>query len=267
MELVQGEREAKGKNPKIHLVYSIPKIGKTTIVSHLKDHLLLELEPNGAEYVKGRIQELNKPSEFTEVLRLIAASPIKVCTYLVIDTVTKLDEWSEIVGTYNYMTKGQGKKFNRTTGKNKDGKEVEVSLTHLDKRFESVHSLPNGYGYAHSRDAMVTWYDQLNDLIVTGKVDYIILLCHVKDKLIESRNGDTVEHIDINLTGKVKTIFASRVDAIGHLYKEEGKCYLSYANEDNVVCGGRCPHLEGNILISEKIEGKIVTYWDNVYIK
>ena len=68
-------------------------------------------------------------------------------------------------------------------------------------------------------------------IIASGNVGYIILLAHVKDKLIESKNGDSVESIDINLTGKVKSIYASRVDAIGHFYREKNKGFISYNNE------------------------------------
>ena len=261
MELVVDITKPKCKNPRIQLLYSTPKTGKTTIVSKLPNHLIVELEPAGADYVEGRIQNINKASEFNEFLDLIKNSKEKVCDYLVIDTVTKLDEWSEIVGTYEYMGKPQGKKFNRE-GESEFGKPIY----HTDKRFESVHTLGQGFGYKYSRDVMIEWYDKLQDLITLNKVSYIILLAHVKDKLIESKNGDTVEHIDINLTGKVKAIYTSRVDAVGHMYREQNKAYISYTNDAKIVCGGRCSHLEGSILISEKLnENEIQTYWENIY--
>jgi hypothetical protein len=115
---------------------------------------------------------------------------------------------------------------------------------------------------------MTDWYDRLLNLITLGKVDHIILLAHVKDKLVESKNGDSVDSIDINLTGKVKSIYASRVDAIGHLYREGNKGFLSFDNEFKVVCGGRCKHLDGIIQISEKMPDKsIKTFWENIFIK
>jgi len=105
-------------------------------------------------------------------------------------------------------------------------------------------------------------------LVITGKVKHIILLAHVKDKLVESRNGDSVETIDINLTGKVKSIYASKVDAVGHFYREDGKGFISYNNEYKVVCGGRCPHLDGSIQVSEKMPDKTVKVdWGKIYLK
>lgn len=260
--LVTEVRDPVSINPGIQIIYSVPKAGKTTIISQLPNHLILELEPGGANYVRGRVQEISKASEFDAVLAAIMSSPEKVCDYLIVDTITRLDEWSELVGTYNYMAKSQGKKFNREGG-NENGK----LITHTDKRFETVHSIGQGYGYAHSREVMTTWYEKFLALIAAEKVSHIILLAHVKDKLVESRNGDSVETIDINLTGKVKSIYASKVDAVGHFYREEGKGFISYDNEYKVVCGGRCAHLENSILISEKLPDKsIKTYWENIYL-
>ena len=167
-------------------------------------------------------------------------------------------EWSEITGTYRYMRKPQGAKFNRV-----DEKKGGTPILHTNNKFESVHEIPNGYGYKHSRDEMVEWFYRLLKL-----APRIILVAHVKDKMVESKKtGDTVEVKDINLTGKVKSIYCSKVDAVALLEKSEGKGYLNFANEDNKVAGGRCPHLEGKILISEKLEDKsIKTYWENIYI-
>lgn len=262
MELVQNVRPPIRQSPGIQVIYSSPKSGKTTITSKLKNHLILELEPGGADYVSGRIQQINKPSEFNEVLDLIMKSETLVADYLIIDTITKLDEWSEVVGTYAYMNKSQGQCFNKV-----GGTKLGRMITHIEKEFETIHALPNGYGYAHSRQVMTDWYDKLMELITLGKVKYIILLTHVKDRLIEAKNGDSVESIDLNLTGKVKSIFSSRVDAVGHLFRENNNCYLSYNNDHKVVCGGRCSHLSGKILISEKDNnGEIITHWDKIFI-
>ena len=54
---------------------------------------------------------------------------------------------------------------------------------------------------------------------------HIILLAHVKDKFLESKGGELVQSIDLNLTGKVKGIYSSKVDAIEKTVKaiNEGK--------------------------------------------
>lgn len=260
MEIPNTPREPKNKNPNVMLIYSVPKAGKTTVTSRLSDSLFLELEPGGADYVTGRVMDVNNPKEFEEALQLLEKSTEKVCEYLIVDTVTKMDEWSEIVGTYKYMNKPQGKKFNRD--------DKDQAIRHTDPRFETVHELGQGYGYQHSRTVMTDWYDRILNLIPTGKVKYIILVAHVKDKLVETRKGDVVDTIDINLTGKVKSIYASRVDAVGFFYRKDKQGILNFNNDYKVVCGGRCAHLDGEIVISEKLEdGTIKTYWDKIYLK
>lgn len=261
IELPTKVREPKAKNPHTLLIYAPPKMGKSTIASQLENSLMLELEANGADYVSGCILDISKPSDFNKALDAIEAANTptkKKYEYLIVDTLTQLDIWSETVGTYNYMKKSQGRKFNRE-GDVPNG----PMIMHTDPRFESVHELPNGFGYVHSRNQMIDWYERIVTL-----ADHIIFICHVKETMIESKNGDTVESKDINLTGKVKSIIASKVDAIGILSRKDGKGYLNFSNEYKIVSGGRCAHLDGEILISEKQkDGSIKTFWENIYKK
>jgi len=161
------------------------------------------------------------------------------------------------VGTYNYMDKPQGKRLNRE-GEVIGGKVI----SHTDNRFVTVHELPNGNGYQYSRTQMVFWYNRLSLL-----APHVIFLAHVKDKYIEaSATGEVVESIEINLTGKVKSIIASRVDAIGYLYRQDNQAILNFKNENSITCGSRCPHLNDKIVISEKQnDGSIVTYWNRIF--
>jgi len=96
--LTTGLRKPKSINPNMQIIYSVPKAGKTSIISHLENHLILELEPGGADYISGRVQEIYKASEFNAVLDAILDSPEKVCDYLIVDTITKLDK--KIKNTY-----------------------------------------------------------------------------------------------------------------------------------------------------------------------
>ncbi len=113
---------------------------------------------------------------------------------------------------------------------------------------------------------MSNWYNALAELIALEKVKHIILLAHVKDKFLESKGGELVQSIDLNLTGKVKGIYSSKVDAIAYLTRKDNKGFLSFENNGKVIAGGRCEHLTGNILISEFKEKKLFTYWDNIFI-
>lgn len=264
MEIPKKERPPLSINPGVSLIYSIPKAGKTTICSKLPNHLFLEVDAygKGADKVTAREIKISNPKKFDEALDVIEQSEDLVADYLIVDTITILDEWSEIAGTYHYMQKPQGKKFNRMGG-NPNGEKI----IHTSPQFETVHEMPNGYGYKYSRKIMVDWYQRFEALIATGKVKHVILLSHIKDKMIETKTGDIVDTIDINLTGKVKSIYASKVDTIGYFYRKEGKGYLNFNNEYKTICGGRCNHLNSEILLSEKQEnGEIKTFWEKVFL-
>jgi hypothetical protein len=150
------------------------------------------------------------------------------------------------------MQKPQGRKFNVVDGKR---------LNHKDPAFDTVHSIGDGYGYRYSREEMVTWY---NAAINTGKI--VILLAHIRDKFIESKSGDIVEAIDLNLTGKVKSIYSSRVDAIAHMKRIGNKATLEFESLGSVIAGSRYSYLKGSIVISESNDnGELTTYWERIF--
>lgn len=253
--LPREKRKPKSVNPGVTIIYAVPKAGKTKIVSQIPNSLLVELEPRGADYVEANVIEAKSPKEFEAICNQIIAEG---CPYetVIYDTITKLDEWSEIVGTMNYMGKSQGSRFNVIPG-------TVQKLRPNDPRFETVHELGNGNGYKYSRDQMADWY---NLMAKTAK--HVILIAHVKDKFIEAKkSGDTVETSDINLTGKVKGMYCSRADAVGNFFRRGNEGIINFNNENSIVCGGRCPHLNGEIIISRKLEdGSVETYWDKIFL-
>lgn len=254
--------KAAHKNPRTTLVYSKPKAGKTTIMSQLPNSLIIDTE-DGAPFVDALKISVNNFNDLREVAEAIYLKGFKNNVYtppyefLIIDTLTRIDEWSELEGTWKYMDKPQGKSFNRIGGK-KDGEKI-TNPNHPD--FETVHEIGQGYGYRYSREAVLRFFDSFNTL-----APHIIYNCHVKDKFVGvSTTGNEVMTKEINLTGKLKDIIASKVDTIAFFSKEGDKGYLSFTGDE----GTRSPHLSNKkILISEKLaDGKIVTYWDKIFLK
>jgi len=243
-------RKATAVDPNVLLLYSTMKAGKTTICAKLPNALMVEIGPERADFVDAMTIQARSPKEFEEICNLIIAEGCQY-DYVVFDTATILDDWSEIIGTLEYMNKMQGKRFNRDSAGN--------AFSPKDSRFETVHSFREGYQY--SRNKMNDWYS-----LMTKTAKHVIILAHVKDKFIEAKSGDSVEAIDINLTGKVKSNYCIRVDAVGHFYRKGGQGLIKFDNENSVVCGGRCTHLHGDIEISEKAEdGSIITHWDRIF--
>jgi hypothetical protein len=251
-------------NPLTAVIYGPPKIGKTTLFSKFTTtftpvgkSLLVSLEPNGASYNDAVKVEINSAKELKDLVnQLIEEKPYD---YVIFDTLTKIDEWSEIGGTFNYMKKPQGSKFNRRA----DGSYAK----HTDRDFETVHDLGQGYGYKHSREWFLDLFDKMSICANKG----VIFSCHIKDKFVGAAvaNDDYISTKELNLTGKLANIIPSRVDAIGKLTRDQkNNVYVNFENgNDLLISGGRCAHLEGEILLSEMVNDEVVTHWNKIYLK
>lgn len=253
MELPTEPRKAPSVNSKSFIIYGAPKIGKSAIIAGLTTQfakgksLILSTEPEGYDYLDANVLEVLNPGVFEQAL--VAIENDKTLEYIIVDPITSLDDWSEVVGTYMYMQKPQGKRFN-------------VGLTHKDESFQTVHEIGEGHGYRYSREVMVSWVDRLK---ATGKT--IILIAHIKDKLMALTPTDTILSYEIDLTGKLKTILPARVSSVAKLVVDGDNRYLSFeTKENNSIMGSRPAHLTGKILISEKTDEGIITHWDKIFI-
>jgi hypothetical protein len=264
MQLPEGIVKAAHKNPRTMLVYTKPKQGKTTVVSGLPNCLIVDTE-EGSDFVDALKVKVKNYAELRELAGMIYSKGYdpntKVYTppykYICVDTLTRIDEWSEIEGTFKYMDKPQGKSFNRIGGV-KGGTKI-VDPNHPD--FETVHEIGQGFGYKYSRETVVNFFESFNTL-----APHIIYNCHVKDKFVGSNvSGAEIVTREINLTGKLKDIIASKVDTIAYGYREKNAFILNFADDT----GSRSPHLSGQkITISEKdASGKINFFWDRIYLK
>jgi len=243
-------------------------MGKGTILGDLttkKNALVLDLEKGGYEFIAARklsiynSQETSKWEAFQNYLayrKLLLENKGKY-EYLIIDGTTDLDDLSEIGGTLAYMSSIIGKKFNR-----KGGVPGGEEFSYEDPEWKSVLSLPEGAGYLHTRNWFIQQIEMFRQIS-----PYRIYASHVVDKYIKDNGKEEVVGSEISLTGKLKTIFASKVTALCKLTADENKRYLNFdVSNDSIIAGSRSPHLKGKILISEKKkDDKIVTYWENIY--
>lgn len=224
------------------VLYSPPKMGKTTMISHLENCLIIDLE-KGSRYVDALKVEVNSLAELTELGKAIKAAG-KPYKYVAVDTITKLEEWCEADATATYKESVIGKNFKGNT----------------------VLELPNGGGYLYLREAFKKWINALENL-----ADHIILIGHIKDKMIE-KAGKEVSARDLDLTGKIKQITCANADAIGYMHRDkDGNMYLNFKSSDEIMCGSRCDHLKGQeILIAEPVKdgkpGEITVHWDKIYL-
>lgn len=256
--------KATHKNPRTTLIFSKPKQGKTTILSGLPELLLIDTE-KGSDFIDGYKVQVENFKDLRELAGMIYTkgydTETKIYTppykYIAIDTLTRIDEWSEIEGTFKYMDKPQGKSFNRVN--NVKGGTKILDPNHPE--FETVHEIGQGFGYRYSRETVINFFQSFNTL-----APHIIYICHVKDKFMgTSASGAEILTKEINLTGKLKDIIASKVDTIAYGYREKNQFILNFSDDT----GSRSPHLSGKtIVISEKKEdGTIDFYWDKIFLK
>lgn len=261
--------EVKETNPVDLIIVAIPKMGKSTVVAELTkgklgEALLFNLDKNGTDYLSGKFINIYPTSttSFVEAYSnyigyrdalLKAKGKYK---YLIVDTLTDLDEMSELGGTYAYMYGvPQGKNFNRDT-------KTGAVLPYGHPEFKMVSSLPEGYGYKHTRK----WF--LDQIAIFSEIaPYRIYTAHVKDKLIKNAQDEVITGMELNLTGKLKQIMSTKISCMCKLVADDNKRYLSFeVDNDNIIAGSRVPHLEGQVLISDKDKkGNITTYWENIY--
>ena len=219
MELPKKKIKASRKSPKNLVIYGPPKIGKTTVLSQLENCLIIDLE-DGSDMVSALKVKANSLAELAEIGKAIIADN-KPYKYIAVDTVTQLEVWCESEGKAMYQQTPMGKNF--------DPKNTGLSIL----------SLPNGAGYLYLRLAYKKWFDRLNKL-----ADHVILVGHLKDKMIDKK-GKEVRSMDLDLTGKLRSITCANADAIGYIYREGETTRISFNSEGDITAGSRCEHLRG----------------------
>ena len=235
---------AETKSPKNLIIFSKPKVGKTTLLSQLENCLILDLE-DGSDYVDAIKLKARSIDDIRAIGKAIkeAGYPYK---YVAVDTITALEEMCIPFAEDLYSKSSMGKNW-FTDGKPKYG---------------SILNMPNGAGYPWLREAFTKVVDYLKTW-----APRIILVGHVKDVVLD-KNGSEFNALDLDLTGKLKRITSSQSDAIGYLFRKGNKNILSFKTTDEISCGARPEHLRNKEVILSEIsdDDKLVTFWENVYI-
>jgi hypothetical protein len=243
IELPTVKVPASQKSPSNLIIFSKPKVGKTSLFSQLDNCLIMDLE-KGTKYLDALKIEINSWEDIRDYGEEIKASgnPYK---YIAVDTITALEEMCLPYAEKLYQATPMGKNW-PTEGKPKYG---------------TILNMPNGAGYPWLREAFTKIIEYIKTL-----APRIILIGHIKDVLLE-KNGTDFNSMDLDLTGKLKRITSSQSDAIGYLYRKGDQNILSFKTTDEVSCGARPEHLRNKeIVVSEMTDKGLITYWDKIYI-
>jgi len=253
-------------NPATMLYSAKPKIGKTTKLSELPKNLIINLEKNGADFLKNveiidatrflnasvedikelligdiktkvlDIADIVNPDERHKALTRILNALIKLgrpYDYVSIDTITQADIDAEWAGTELYMDSLQGKSFNREQIQGQPSTKWP-RLKYGDPNYQSVIEIGQN-GWRWSRTIMV---DLLN-LSRQASKKCTIYVCHIKDKMLSKGDKGEVFVKDIALTGAVADIYSRNVDAIASVWKDEDQLIISFKGNEDKTGGNR----------------------------
>lgn len=238
-------------NPKTMVLFSLPKMGKTTAVAALDDCLIIDLEEG---------------SEFVDAMRIDVIKEAKKKETLPIDVI------KEIIDTIRLENKKQGKYAYKYIALDTVTALEDLVLPLANKMYREtpmgrtwvgndVTSLPSGAGYLYTRRALSTVLAQFEELC-----DTLIILGHVKDKLIE-KDGEEMTERGLDLTGKMASILCAHVDTIGYVYRDENKTMINFKPSENLISGSRSEHLKDQkIVIAESnSEGNVTVDWSKIF--
>jgi len=236
--LPKEKSKVREQNPKILLLYGKPKIGKSSCVAGLEGCLMLDLE-KGTHFLEAMSIDVPDLSTLKNIKNEIikANKPYK---YIAVDTVTALESMVIPYAGALYRETVQGKNWQ---GKN-------------------VLELPQGAGYQWLRAA---FFNVIED--ITSLADNIILIGHLKDKLI-NKTGEELAASEIDLTGKISSLLSARADALAYMYRKENQNIINFKPSDQVICGTRIKRLANKeVVISESDDdGNVTTFWDRIYV-
>jgi hypothetical protein len=240
MKLPKGKSGVVQKAPRFMIIFSKPKAGKTTALSLLDNNLIVDLE-KGSGYVDALSIQCSTIQEVLKVADLVEAEG-KPYKYISLDTATALED-DLIMPLAIRIYK------NTPMGKGYDG--------------DDLRKLPSGAGYLYIREAFKYVIDRF-----TGLCETLILSAHCLEKQID-KEGKEMFELEMDLSGKLKRIMASKADAIGYLHRKGNLTYLNFNGGGDIIIEARSEHLTGKefLLVERDANtGKFTNHWDQIFI-
>ena len=241
MELPTKRREAQNYNPKLLVLFGKPKSGKSTLMASLDSNLIIDLE-DGYRALSVMDVQVRTSGQLFEVAKLIKEKlntngefPYK---FITIDNATRLEEMSLDYAAHLYRSTAMGAGWGML--KDSTGKPVKDKNNKLipDPKAD-VRTLPNGAGYLYLRQALRKMIDMFKPLCET-----LILVAHVKEKQIK-KDAEEMSEMSVDLAGKLGDIICGEADAIGYVYRDGNKTFISFEGGDNTIREARPLHLRG----------------------
>lgn len=245
-------------NPKLLVIFGKPKSGKSSFVAAIDDNLIIDLEDGyrALSVMKVQARTAKDMQEIRDAI-LKKGKELKRAPYrfITIDNATRLEEMSIPLAAELYRQTPMGSGWGlMTDAKGMPVKDPKTGKVMVDPKAD-VRQLANGAGWLYMRKAIRQLVDMFKPLC-----ESLILVCHVKDKQIK-KNGEEMSEMAVDLAGKSADIICGEADAVGYLYREGNRTYLSFEGGDNTIREARSPHLRGKkLIVAESNEDNEVVF-------
>ena len=245
-------------NPKLLILMGRPKQGKSSLVAAIDDNLIIDLEDGYRALPVMKVQARSvKDLEEIRAAILAKGKELKRAPYrfITIDNVPRLEEMSVVLANEMYRNTPIGQGWGMLKdAKGMPAKDPKTGIFMPDPKAD-VRMLPQGSGYLYMRKAIRKLIDMFKPLCET-----LILVTHVKDKQIK-KDGQEMSEMAVDLAGKTADIICGEADAIGLIYRDGNKTFVSFEGGDNTIKEARCPHLRGKkILVAESNDNNEVVF-------
>lgn len=245
-------------NPKLMIIFGKPKSGKSSFIAAIDDNLIIDLEDGyrALSVIKVQARTAKDMQEIKDAIiakgKELHKAPYK---YITIDNATRLEEMSVSLAAELYRATPMGAGWGyMTDAKGMIMKNPKTGKPMIDSKAD-VRQLANGAGWLYMRKAIRQMIDMFKPLCET-----LILVCHVKDKQVK-KNGEEMSEMAVDLAGKTSDIICGEADAVGYLYRDGNKTYMSFEGGDNTIREARPLHLRGRkILVAESNENNEVKF-------
>ena len=245
MLILPKEKSTPQKNSiKFMILFGKPKAGKSSAMAALDNNLIIDLE-DGYKGLSALVVQARNINDFAEISRALQEEiknnngkfPYK---YITIDNATRLEEMCMSYAITLYRQTSIGKNYQGT----------------------DIRTLPNGSGYLYIRQAVKKVIDMFRNLCET-----LILVAHTKDKQINFE-GQEINEMTLDLTGRLGDILCGEADAIGYVYRKKNETIISFEGGENSVREARPLHLRGKkITITESDDNNNLTFhWDKIFL-
>lgn len=235
VELPTKRSEVRDYNPQLMILFGRAKSGKSSIAASLDSNLIIDLE-NGYRSLSAMVVQARTARDIFEIANAVQAKITEnngqfPYRFITIDNATRLEEMSLSYAASLYRATPMGTNWQMV-------KNPKTGLLEPNPKAD-VRTLPSGAGYLYMRLAIKKMIDIFKPLCET-----LILICHVKDKQIR-KDAQEISELSLDLAGKTGDIISGEADAIGLVYRDENKTYISFEGGDNTLKEARPLHLRG----------------------